>query len=426
MYKPKEKIYQKKDGLWYYTGRQFTEDLTVTNTEEGGYPDRQAAEEASRKDAGQFEAVYGTVMDPQAGGHFTLKTYLIYWYHRILVPRSDDSTKMTRWYVLYRYILPNLGEYADTELAKVTPFLITQLISRCGREHQCKTEANQVQSFLSSAFMDAFLDGHIRDNPMTRVELQPRPKPEEKIVYNEAQLKKLVHFCISDYPSVKLELFLALFCGLRIGEIRGLRFDDCDESTLSIHISRQVVTDVRSVYTGDSIHRERTGVAVKAPKTKTSNRVIRVHPVIFQALEERKNFIEETGKKGIYWTEESEGFVAVGRHGRIISVSTMNMALKLICERTGLPRVSVHGLRHMAATLMYESCLRDLRTNPGKNNPGSCTDVLRRISHYLGHKNERTTYEIYLHDIYGLEQIRSVTEQLLSPGNRAAGKAVRE
>ena len=90
-----------------------------------------------------------------------------------------------------------------------------------------------------------------------------------------------MQYCINHYQSVKLELLLALFCGLRVGEIRGLRFDDCDESNHTIHISRaDCILDRIVFYRGVGIRTQKREEK-KAPKTESSDRTIRVHPIIF-------------------------------------------------------------------------------------------------------------------------------------------------
>ena len=56
----------------------------------------------------------------------------------------------------------------------------------------------------------------------------------------------------------------------------------------------------------------------------------------------------------------------------------MNQALTKLCERNGLPVITVHGLRHMFATILIE------RGVP-----------LVKISGLLGHNSIHTTYEYY-------------------------------
>jgi len=301
-------------------------------------------------------------------------------------------------------------------LDQITSSVLTWLIKRCVT--LCQSAAAQVRKFLSAAFLDATLDGYIRENPMSGVEYFSYPHVSPPVVYNKKQLKTFVQYCIHKYPSIKLEVFLALFCGMRTGEIRGLRFDDCDESNYTIHISRQIVVKTDLCFTGESVSVQKRGNKEKAPKTESSDRIIRVHPVIFDTLKERKEEIALARQKSKFWTSEYDGYVTIGQYGNIKAPSTINCALRNIAGHTGLPIISTHDLRHMAATLLLESCL--------KNNAGPTdvrdtysyfADTLRRVSRYLGHSSIRTTYEIYIHQLYGSEQIRTVAENVMNPMN---------
>ena len=69
-------------------------------------------------------------------------------------------------------------------------------------------------------------------------------------------------------------------------------------------------------------------------------------------------------------------------------VSSLNTELRRICERNNLPHITVHGLRHMYATILAE------RGVP-----------LAKISALLGHQSVHTTFEFYLEVIEGRTQI---------------------
>lgn len=64
--------------------------------------------------------------------------------------------------------------------------------------------------------------------------------------------------------------------------------------------------------------------------------------------------------------------------GKPRGLSSFNQALTRLCDRNGLPTITVHGLRHMFATILIE------RGVP-----------LVKISGLLGHRSIHTTYEYY-------------------------------
>lgn len=91
------------------------------------------------------------------------------------------------------------------------------------------------------------------------------------------------------YDNLYLEILLGLFCGLRNGEVRGLKYEDFDYENQTITISRQRcssakirVVKSKAVYEG----RERY---FSAPKIPNSCRTLKVPEIIFQELNRRKN-----------------------------------------------------------------------------------------------------------------------------------------
>ena len=57
----------------------------------------------------------------------------------------------------------------------------------------------------------------------------------------------------------------------------------------------------------------------------------------------------------------------------------MNKELYVLCERNLLPHITVHGLRHMFATILLERGVS-----------------IAKISGMLGHSSVHTTFEFYL------------------------------
>ena len=71
-------------------------------------------------------------------------------------------------------------------------------------------------------------------------------------------------------------------------------------------------------------------------------------------------------------------YVSCQENGEPRSLTAMNQALTKICNRNGLPNITVHGLRHMFATILIELGV-----------------PLFKISGLLGHSSVHTTYEYY-------------------------------
>lgn len=118
-------------------------------------------------------------------------------------------------------------------------------------------------------------------------------------------------------------------------------------------------------------------VIERDPKTENSFRILRVPKAVMKEVERRIQKIqlekERAGK-----TYEDNGYVSCQENGKPRGLSSLNQALTKLCKRNGLPLITVHGLRHMFATILIE------RGVP-----------LVKISGLLGHSSIHTTYEYY-------------------------------
>lgn len=136
------------------------------------------------------------------------------------------------------------------------------------------------------------------------------------------------------------------------------------------------------------------------PKTSNSFRVLRVPEVIITELEKRKCLID------IYKEKMQEAFIdndyiSCQANGKVHSLSAMNNALTKLCVRNGLPAVTVHGLRHMFATILVEQGV-----------------PLAKISGLLGHSSVNTTFEYYCDVMDEKEKIIAFMNDAFAPEGR--------
>ena len=172
-----------------------------------------------------------------------------------------------------------------------------------------------------------------------------------------------------------LEILLGLFCGLRKGEILGLKFQDFDFEKQTVRISRQLVGNLKLKEKEFTV--TEYAVIERNPKTENSYRILRVPKVVMQEVKRRQQLIElRKTDSGIEY--KNFDYVCCQENGEPRSLTAMNQALTKICNRNGLPNITVHGLRHMFATILIELGV-----------------PLFKISGLLGHSSVHTTYEYY-------------------------------
>lgn len=118
-------------------------------------------------------------------------------------------------------------------------------------------------------------------------------------------------------------------------------------------------------------------VVEKDPKTFNSVRTLRIPQVIETEVLRRKNKIDED-RAALMDRYEDNDYISCQPNGRPHNMSSMNIALTKLCNRNGLPKITVHSLRHMFATILIEQGV-----------------PLVKISALLGHSSVNTTFEYY-------------------------------
>ena len=77
-------------------------------------------------------------------------------------------------------------------------------------------------------------------------DITERKEPKSSLrIYTKEQLKLFLHAVHEDPYAHRLEFLLALFCGLRPGEILGLTYNNFDSSTQTLNIHKQYTKDGR-------------------------------------------------------------------------------------------------------------------------------------------------------------------------------------
>lgn len=198
-----------------------------------------------------------------------------------------------------------------------------------------------------------------------------------------------------------LEILLGLFCGLRKGEIFALQFNDFNTDEHTLEINKQLVREGKVTSNpncGYSI--ENYSLKTKNPKTQNSYRKLRIPKIILEELEIRKEYIEKIKNNKNFI---DNGYISCQANGRPHSLSALNQYLSKLCQRNGLPPITVHGLRHMFATILIE------REVP-----------IAKISGLLGHNSIHTTFEFYCEIMDENEKIKAFMNNNFIPKEESA------
>ena len=352
---------------WYHRIRTLQPDGTVKHSKKRGFKTADDAaksyalyEETFKKSLRKYQAEQGKIVD------FGLKDYLIYWFEELYSFRIENTTRMLGAYTLYKLILPCI--VSDIKLKFVNADYLDALLETASKA--CPSAGNSCREFLGMALNEAVVSGYLKNNPILKTKRYPRRKPEI-ILLGKSRMK--IFLKAASQSERYLEILLGLFCGLRKGEILGLKFTDFDYENNTVTIRRQITANP-IVRKGDSKIEEYQRIE-KEPKTENSYRTLRVPEEIMEELQKRKQFIGQWKEKGDFIDLD---YISCQKNGLSHALSAMNIALTKICSRNGLPHITVHGLRHMYATILAEQGVS-----------------LPKISALLGHSSVTTTFEYY-------------------------------
>jgi integrase len=213
-------------------------------------------------------------------------------------------------------------------------------------------------NYLNQACQHALRDRRIRTNPAAGVLLPAvRPSKVRKSFTIEQAERLLVDAIPADSrPAMWLT---GLMCGLRPGELAGLRWPyvELDSDAPSIEVAERAL-EVGDKYVGQS-----------EPKTPRSRRRIGLHPLLTAALHRHR---EEQKLLGLY---DDDGFVFCTRNGTPMTMSNLRRAFQQLCKRAGLGSDwTTYELRHSFVSLVADQL-----------------DDLVKVADLAGHVDTRTT-----------------------------------
>ena len=264
-------------------------------------------------------------------------------------------------------------ELGKKKLKDVRPEHIQKLYNELSKTLSRNT-IQTVSQILNGMYKQAIDNGRVLKNPAANVK---KPKAEEradKVILSEEQQSIFLDAAKDHYLYTMIKL--ALFTGMRSGELRSLQWEDIDFENSIVKVRHTLKYTVNTSFFFDS------------PKTKTSKRDIPMLSGVKQLLKShKKQQAEQRMLLGEKWRpmEGFEHLVFASRFGRPIQNTTFNSELKQICqslqsENDNFPVISPHSLRHTFATRGLENGIKP--------------KVMQTI---LGHSTLSMTMDLYAH-----------------------------
>lgn len=302
--------------------------------------------------------------------NMTLADWLDKWMNEYMIFSIRPSTFDGYTNMIENHIKSHLG---DKQIAFITTAEIQKMynyLKKYGRKRANGKDGTEladsmirgIHMMLHEAMDAAVKERLIVKNPTNGTTIPKNNYPPMQIL-NEEQFKTFLE-AIKSYPEWYDFFYTECTTGLRLGEICGLRWDDFDEQSGKLKISRSVTA------------KRGGGLTWGETKTETGKRTILLPPSTASILRRRKETAFGDWIFGNLYNPELP-----------MAPSSAYNKLKVILKNAELPLIRFHDLRHTFATHSLISGV-DAKT----------------LSKILGHTNASFTLDTYTHVTTDMQQ----------------------
>lgn len=242
-------------------------------------------------------------------------------------------------------------------------------------------------NMLHNALDQAVVNGYMLKNPLIGVRLPRQEHKEMRVLSVSEQTKLMARVNRSEEPGA-CGINIALYTGMRLGEIIGLQWQDIDFENEKISVRRTL----NRLKTFEKDSETATKIVISEPKTKNSIREIPIVKPLYNLL---KNQYEHQSKCAEFLGTKlkKDTFVVTNEVLKFYEPKTYQELFEKAVEASGIEKANFHALRHTFATRCIEQ--------------GMDIVVLSKL---LGHASPSTTMNKYGHALE--EQKKSSMENL--------------
>lgn len=314
----------------------------------GAYPDPDAADNAGKKVAG--ERASGTWFDPRAG-EVPLADYLTDWLAARQATRrhgeryAQEAARLARLHILPTLGSRNLVDLRPAVIRAWYDALTAKQVRASGSAGLVPAKAYRL---LSAALTQATRDELIARNPCQIEGAGAEASPERPLL-EPAQIQAVAEAIPDRWHTL---IMVAAWCGLRFGEIAGLRRRHIDL------LHRRIIVE------GSVAQLEDGRLIWKAPKTSAGRRTVSIPDPLLAEIEHHLDTYSEPGP---------DGYVFVGPLGGVLRRSNFTPVWRKACIRAGVDGATLHDLRHAAGTMAAQTgaTVREVQRRLGHASPAA-------------------------------------------------------
>ncbi|MBO0455090.1 tyrosine-type recombinase/integrase [Candidatus Enterococcus murrayae] len=359
-----ENIYKRKDGRWegrYQKGRKANGQVKY------GYVYGGSLQEVRMK-LYPLKIRYQTIQSIQGNSCIPLEEWGSQWLSR-MQRKVKPSTYANYQYKLTKYVFPFIGNQLLNELTSESGKELIQQWSRYGLK---RSTMKVILQILCQCLNQAKKLDYLKENPFTSIEL-PKERKQKIRSLTQKEQQHLEKVAINASGSHGIPTILALYTGLRIGEIAALRWSDIDFDRNLMTVSHTY----QRLALSDGAHK--TQLIYDTAKTDAAARIVPFGKKVRKLLRRLK--------------KASNSLYVFSRKNRPIEPRLLTYHFHRLCEKAEIKDIHFHQLRHTFATRCLEAQ----------------GDILS-VSALLGHTSTQLTLDTYADSM--LEQRVQVIYQM--------------
>ena len=280
---------------------------------------------ATKKEAQEWERMFQLQNSSDLDMSFETFTEL---YIRDVKNRLKENTWLTKEHIIRTKILPFFGKLKINEIS--TKEIITWQNEMLAYRDEKKKPYSQtylktLHNQLSAIFNHAVRYYELRSNPAAKVGNMGSEEHREMLFWTKEEYKKF-SFEMMDKPVSFYAFEILYWCGIREGELLALTPADFDfdKETVTINKSYQ------------RLHGEDV---ITTPKTKKSNRTIKMPHFLCEEMQEYLGMLYGLKKKDRIFT---------------VTKSYLHHEMDRGAKAAGVKRIRIHDLRHSHISLLID------------------------------------------------------------------------
>jgi integrase len=289
-----------------------------------------------------------------------------------------DKTSLRYHQIVQHQLKPHLG---SVRLDLLTPAVISGLDKKLRSENLAPQTRQHAHRVLHTALNYALTLRLIVSHPMDGLQAPSVPKKEMQ-VFDVAEARRFLETCRTaqlqrwaDPDRLKWLAFfsVALNTGMRVSELRGLRWQDVDYEASELRVRQ------------NALRIPKVGWVRKSTKTSGSVRSISIDATLLDML--KRHQAEVMNLRVLSPKFDEYDLVFPSEAGTPLEDRRIHYVFKHLCELAGVKKIRPYDLRHCCATLLLSAGV-----NP------------KVVQERLGHASVTLTLQTYSHVLPNIQK----------------------